>query len=222
MPERIVERKPRPRDRVFIRLAGGRFFAVPEEMAAPMAVGVELSDEDIEQLVRFDQFQRGKEKALRMLALRARSRREVELALRGMEIPPPVVGGIIAELEDAGLLDDARFARDFVSVRKDVRRSGPHRLRADLRKLGVSTAVTEGALASFTPEDQESLARALATRLVGDGPVDERGLRKVMSALRRKGYDYAVVNRVAYDIARRSRIGEQVDFSGADDAPGDD
>ena len=47
MPETIVERKPRPRDRVWIRLSGGRFFAVPEAAATHCALGAVLSDEDI-------------------------------------------------------------------------------------------------------------------------------------------------------------------------------
>ncbi len=207
MSEHIVERKPRPRDRVMIRLSGGRFFAIPEEAAAPLAVGAELSDEDIERLVRIDQYLRGRDKALRMLAIRGRSRREIEDALRALGVADAVRGGIVSELEEKGLVDDARFAREFVSVKKDVRRLGPHRLRADLKKLGVKRSAVDDALASFGADEQERLARSLAERAVRNGPVDEKVVRRVAAMLTRKGFDYGVVNRIAADLARRMERG---------------
>ncbi len=208
MSEHIVERKPRPRDRVLIRLSGGRFFAIPEAAAAGAVVGAELSDEEVARLDRLDQYTRGKDKAVRMLALRSRSRREVEDVLRGIGVSDAIRGGIIAELEETGLIDDARFAREFVSLKKDVRRMGPHRLRADLKKRGLGRDVVEQALATYGAEEQEALARALVEKQIGRGPVDEGTVRRLASMLARKGFDYAVVNRIAADVARRIGRGD--------------
>jgi len=202
MPETIVERKPRPRDRVWIRLSGGRFFAIPEAAATACVVGAAVSSEDIERLDRMDQYLRGHDKALRMLAMRSRSRREVDSALRTLGVSDAVRKGLVDELEENGLIDDTRFAREFVSVRKDTRRVGPHRLRADMSKLGLHRAVVDKALASYSTEEQETLARALVERTIR-GVVDEKALRCVLALLKRKGYDYAVVNRVAYELARK-------------------
>lgn len=213
MPETIVERKPRPRDRVWIRLSGGRFFAVPEAAAAACVVGATLSDEDVERLDRMDQYVRGRDKVMRLLAMRGRSRREIDTALRTLGIVDAVRGGIVAELEEAGLIDDARFAREFVSVRKDTRRVGPHRLRVDMGKRGLARAVVDQALASYGTEEQEVLARALVERTIRGGMVDEKSLRRVIALLKRKGYDYAVVNRVAYELARKIPRGSDVDVT---------
>ncbi|HEU4364450.1 MAG TPA: RecX family transcriptional regulator [Candidatus Krumholzibacteria bacterium] len=219
MSEHIVERKPRPRDRVLIRLSGGRFFAIPEEAAAPLVVGAELSDEDVERLARIDLYLRGRDKAMRMLAIRGRSRREIDDALRAIGVDDPVRRGILSELEETGLVDDARFAREFVSVKKDVRRLGPHRLRADLQKLGVGRADLDGALATFDTDEQQRLARALAERAVRDGPVDEKAVRRVASMLTRKGFDYSVVNRIAAELARRMERGaSDPEWTAPDDA----
>lgn len=198
-----------------IRLSGGRFFAIPEEAAALLEVGAELSDADIERLDGVDQYLRGRDKAMRMLSLRARSRREVDDALRALGIRDAIRLGLVAELEESGFIDDARFAREFVSVKKDVRRLGPHRLRADLKKLGVNRAVVDRALTTFSPDEQEAMARALVARQVGDGDVSEKVLRRIMGMLTRKGYDYAVVNRVAYELARRVK-------RNPDEGPSDD
>jgi regulatory protein len=211
MPETIVERKPRPRDRVWIRLSGGRFFAIPEAAAAHLIVGAALSDEDVDHLDRLDQYVRGHDKAMRMLAVRARSRREIEGALRTLGVVDAVRKGIVEALEGAGLIDDARFAREFVSVRKETRRLGPHRLRQDLSRLGLNRVVVDRALASYGAEEQEALARALVERTVRSGVIDEKTVRRVVALLKRKGYDYAVVNRVAYDLARKMRSSPQSD-----------
>jgi regulatory protein len=218
MPEHIVERKPRPRDRVVIRLSGGRFFAIPEEAAAGLEVGLELADADIDRLAGIDQYFRGREKAMRMLAIRGRSRREIDDALRALGVRDTVRAGIVRELEESGLVDDARFAREFVSVRKDTRRLGPHRLKHDLAKLGLSKPVVEQALDQFGAGEQEAMARALAERVAGSAPPNEKTLRRVIAMLKRKGYDYAVVNRVAYDLARRmKRDVEDMDALAPDD-----
>ena len=203
MSETVVERKPRPRDRVWIRLSGGRFFAIPEEAATACAIGASLSAEDVDHLDRLDQYTRGRDKAMRMIAMRSRSRREIDSALRTMGLADAVRGGIVAELEEDGFIDDARFARELVSVRKDTRRVGPHRLRADMTKLGLNRAVVDRALASYGAEEQETLARALVERTLRGGVIDEKAVRRVVALLKRKGYDYSVVNRVAYELARK-------------------
>ncbi len=217
MPEIIVERKPRPRERVWIRLSGGRFFAVPETAAQALVIGATLSDEEVARLDRMDQYVRGRDKAMRMLSMRSRSRREIESALRTLGLADPVRQGVIAELEEAGLIDDARFAREFVSVRKDTRRVGPHRLRADMSKLGLQRAVVDQALSTYGADEQETLARALVERSLRGGVVDEKALRRVVALLKRKGYDYSVVNRVAYDLARKIPRSRDVDT--ADNIP---
>jgi regulatory protein len=193
MPEIITERKPRPRDRVEIRISGGRFFAIPQAAAEMLAVGQELSDEDVAHIDGIAQYTRGRDKVMRMLALRSRSKREIDDALRTLGLRDTIRTGIVRELEESGLVDDARFAREFVAVKKDVRRVGPHRLRHDLGKLGLGRAA----------EEQLTMARALADKQMGASLPNEKLVRRVIGMLRRKGYDYAVVNKVAYELARR-------------------
>jgi regulatory protein len=194
-----------------IRLSGGRFFAIPEAAAELLVVGQELSDDEIAHLDGLAQYTRGREKAMRMLAMRGRSKREIDDALRALGLRDTIRTGIVRELEERGLVDDARFAREFVAVKKDVRRLGPHRLRHDLGRMGLSRAVVDEALTGFGAEEQETLARALVERQLGTAPPTEKSVRRLVGMLRRKGYDYAVVNKVAYDLARRIDRSEVAD-----------
>jgi hypothetical protein len=115
MSEVVVEWKPRPRNRVFIKLSGGRFFTVPEAEGDALKPGTEVSADDVERLDRIDQYFRGRDKALRLLSIRSRSRYELESALDGMEIAHQIRDGILGELEETGLIDDARFTREYVN-----------------------------------------------------------------------------------------------------------
>lgn len=203
MPDRIAHLKPRPRDRVTVTLSGGRFFTIPAERAASLAKGVELADEEIDRLDKVDQYFRGMDKVMRLLSLRSRTKFELKKALDATAVSASVRSGVIAELEERGLIDDRRFAVEYVRVKTDVRSMGPHRLRHELRKLGVAGTTIEVVLdEEFDAERQESMARALVERKV-TGPVDEKAVRRVAGMLRRKGYDYEIVNRISYELLQR-------------------
>ncbi len=205
MSERIVAVKPRPRDRVRIELAGGRFFLIPEEQASGLMPGAELESETIERFDRMDQYFRGREKAMRLVAARARTIFEMRGALDKMELLESVREGIIGELKELELLDDRRFAEEFVRMKIDVRGMGPHRLRRDLRTKGVASAIIDQVVGAATTTDtQESLARQQAEKKVGGAVVDEKVARRVMAHLQRQGFDYDVINKVTIELLRRS------------------
>ena len=206
MSESIVERKPRPRNRVFIRLSGGRFFTVPLSETLPLESGAVLSDEEIEQLCRIDQYFRGREKALRLLAIRARTRHEIKNALDGLNIMDSIRNGILDELREKGLIDDRRFAHEYVRSRIEIKGLGPHRLKFELEKRGVHPAVVGEVLESeISSEEQEQVARGLVMKkLAGQNPT-EKDVRRISALLRRKGIEYEIVNRLTVELLERAR-----------------
>ena len=214
MPERVVECKPRLRNRVFVKLSGGRFFTIPESESLPLCAGIVLTDPEIEKISRIDQYVRGKDKALRLLSIRSRTRHEMETAIDGLDIAREIRNGILQELEEAGLVDDGRFARDYVRVKVDVRRHGPHRLRADLKKKGVAAAIVNDVLqAEFTGDSQEALARDIASRKLGRAKPDEKAVRRLHGLLLRRGIDYEIVNRLIYELLSSPATDEDTDGS---------
>ena len=211
MPERIVECKPRPRNRVFVRLSGGRFFTLPDSESLLLNAGRVLSDVEIEKLSRIDQYYRGKEKALRLISIRPRTRHEIKKALEGMETTSAIREGILDELKEAGLIDDVRFAREYVRIKVDVRRLGPHRLKYELKRLGVRASIVNDVLvAEFTEGRQEAIALSLVRRKLGGQKPDEKDARRLHGLLLRKGLDYDVVNRLIYRLMTQSDISNEL------------
>ena len=204
MSETIVEWKPRPRNRTFIKLSGGRFFTVPEAEGESLEPGTVLQEEDIKRLSRIDQYFRGKDKALRLLSIRARSRYEIENALSGMEIAPEIRSGILEELRELGLIDDARFTREYVDSRIEIKHLGPHRLKFELKKFGVSGSIIDSTIEEAFPEGrQEELAWKIVRKKIGSRKADEKEVRRAIDLLRRRGLDYEIINHVAYELLRQ-------------------
>jgi len=61
---------------------------------------------------------------------------------------PAVVGEVIARLCDEKLVDDHRYVESFIGLHA-ARGQGPHRVRADLRKIGLSGDTVENGLAAY-------------------------------------------------------------------------
>jgi len=167
-------------------------------------VGASVTDEQFARLDRMDQFFRGKDKALRMLSRRARTRAQIKAALEKLSIESSICEGILSEFVEAGLIDDRRFACEYVRLKSEVRGFGPHRLRHDLKKLGVGVSIADEAVdEAFDTEKQEEMARTIALRRAGGARVDEKTARRIALLLQRKGFDYEVINHVVYDLLHR-------------------
>jgi regulatory protein len=137
--------------------------------------------------------------ALRLLQRRLRSRVELETALRRRGVPGDVVAAVVGELRRSGWIDDARFARAWIRDRLALRPCGARRLRAELRRRGVSAQVTAEALAELLPfEMEDELARTQAqTRLARlRGLPPEAVRRRLAGWLVRRGYPGEVIARV--------------------------
>jgi regulatory protein len=130
------------------------------------------------------------ERALRLLAVRPRSRRELESRLRHAGFEAAEVSSELDRLEEVGLLDDAAFARELADHHLTVRGSGRRAVASVLAAKGVSRETIEATLAGV---DGDEGIRALevatdrARRLTTLRP--EVAYGRLVSFLARRGYD---------------------------------
>ncbi len=102
------------------------------------------------------------------------------------------VEGTLDDLEGVGLVDDDRFAREFVRDRAAVRLAGGRAIRAELLRLGVRAEIADAALAEAGDEAERARALALkrAPRLRGLPP--ETAHRRLYGLLLRRGYGHGI------------------------------
>lgn len=134
---------------------------------------------------------RAKERALRLLEVRGRSKRELVLRLERAGFSGPTIEAVVAWLVSLGYLDDRRFADEWVRSRTARKPLGPRRLRYELQRLGVDRSVVDGAVGAIEDEHAVELAlRAAAPRVRRrrDLPPEE-WRRKTYAFLLRRGFD---------------------------------
>jgi len=179
-----------------IVLEGGLVLRVrPEDVEAlGLVAGGELAEETLRQLRARAEAAGAVEMASRLLAVRPRSRREVEDRLRRRRIAPEVIRGVLERLDAEGLLDDARFARAWVASRLALQPSGALRLQGELLRKGVAPEVIESALReAFSDTDEYQLALHVARSRVRRYRAQPAEVvrRRLAGVLHRRGFSPA-------------------------------
>lgn len=155
----------------------------------------------------------------RLLAVRARSRSELRQALVRKGFDEELADAALQKFADAGLIDDAEFARAWVSERHGQQGLGRHALGVELRRKGVAEHVIDDALSTVDQESEVERARELVRRkLRGMAAVDgAKRTRRLVSMLARKGYSEGMAFRVVREeLERASQDGADPDLNGAD------
>ncbi len=150
------------------------------------------------------------DRALRLLAVRQRSRRELETRLLAAGFERAEVGEELDRLESVGLIDDERFALEFAEHAATRRLSGRRAVVSSLGAKGVARDVIERALGEVGADEEvraADLARIRAARLMGLPP--EVAFRRLFSFLVRRGYASALARRAATDALRLQAESEE-------------
>jgi regulatory protein len=143
-----------------------------------------------------------KDRALGLLAVRWRSRRELETRLRAAGFEDQQVEVALDDLQGAGLIDDRRFASELARARSG-RRDGNRAVRSALAKAGVAPVLAEEVVADLGDDEERAVALAAsrAPRMAGLEP--EAAFRRLYGFLLRRGHGPDV----ARDACRRALAG---------------
>jgi regulatory protein len=161
------------------------------------------------------------DKALDLLAVRARSASELRQRLRRRDADATDITWVIDRLGAQGYLDDAQFARQYARTRIVGGGVSRRRLQDELHRRGVERETASEAIDDTLADvrlDEHSAARdAARKRLRSMGDVDPAvARRRLYGFLARRGYEPDVVSRVLREVLDgRDDEGEPV----ADDTP---
>ncbi len=131
--------------------------------------------------------------AVKYLAVRARSRKEVETRLRLYGYPDDTVKMALYKLEKTGVLNDSEFAQQWTLARLE-KGQGKKNIARDLRQKGISREMAEVALTDADETQQLLKARQLVEKWRPRYRNEEsrEADRKIMQALIRRGYDWEI------------------------------
>ncbi len=129
-----------------------------------------------------------REAAIRLLARREHSRRELSYKLRHRGFAEAQIEVVLDCLEQERLLSDERYAEMLVRSRSEGG-YGPLRIRAELRERGIDGALIECQVAAAAV-DWVGLARQVRRQRFGEAiPAEFKAKAKQMRYLQNRGFD---------------------------------
>ena len=148
------------------------------------------------------------DRALNMIALRARSATELRRLLVRKGEPSEIVDVAIERLLRAGFLDDSSFARQFARSKAVGAGLSRRRVQQELARRGVARETAESAIAEVFAEEQlddaETIDRVARKKLKSLARLDPQVQRRRLYAfLARRGYEVDDIARTVRAVITR-------------------
>ena len=174
-----------------------------------------------------DEAELAREICLRQLATRPRTRAELATALTRRGITDEVAAQVLDRYDEVGIIDDAAFARAWVTSRHQGRGLARRALANELRQRGVDREIATEALGELDDTTEEETARVLVERrLRSTRGEPDAVFRRLVGMLARKGYPPGVAIRAVKDAlaaqsAEAAEFADQIDPDALADAEGE-
>jgi regulatory protein len=143
--------------------------------------------------------------AVRALMRRAHSVHDMKQKLERRSENKLLVQVVMARLKENGMIDDARYAKQFARQRTESRKQGKYRVARDLRARGIPDRHISSALEEVAQtSDEATMVRARIERKLRSyrGEIDEKKMASMYGSLLRAGFSADVVRRELKAITR--------------------
>lgn len=176
--------------------------------------GRRLTAEEWNELRKSEEVEQAYRASLGLLNRKARTRKELEEALKRKTFSPEAIAACLDRLKNHRLIDDAAYAARFADQKVTYQRKGSRLVKQELLRRGVGKNDVEEALSSLDAETERASALALARKRWPSvkGATRREREYKLMAVLQRRGFPPGM----ARDAVRQAaaEAGDQADGSG--------
>jgi len=164
-----------------------------------LKVEQELTEEEIEKIVRKGEFQKTLDKLLKFATLRPRSEKEIKDWFKRKKVHESIHKELFNRLKRLELLDDAQFALWWVGQRNQFKPRGKRALESELRMKGIKKEVIESALSSLKIDEGKIAKELLIKKEYKWRNLPKREARQKMGQfLSRKGFSWEIIEKVLH------------------------
>ena len=179
--------------------ADGAYLAsvIPEVfLKSNLKIGSYIDDEIIEELSKEINLNKAKEKAFRLLSLRAHSKKELKNKIT-RSIGEEYAEEATSKMESLGLINDREFAFSYAKELFSKKFYSVRRVKIELLEKGISDDIINLVLEEINPNEDENVKKVLEKRYFGKGNLlkEEKELRKAVSYCQRLGYNWSQIKR---------------------------
>lgn len=185
-----IKQQVKRTDRYSIFVEGKYSFSLSEGalLDSKIASGQELTNQQVSEFKILSADDKVYNQALRYVAMRPRSRWEIEFYLEYKKKASPALTEIILnKLSNIGLIDDEKLAQAMVNDRRLLRPASRRKMIADLRKKRISNELIEKAIGNDKEEELTALQAVIQSKRRQTKYQDDT---KLMQYLARQGFNY--------------------------------
>ncbi|MGA3291780.1 MAG: RecX family transcriptional regulator [Candidatus Microgenomates bacterium] len=162
-----------------------------------LKVNQELTEQEIEEIVKKAEFQKTLDKLLRFAMVRPRSEKEIRDYFRRKKVHESLHEKLFEKLMHFELLDDDKFAEWWVEQRTNFKPKPKRILIQELRIKGIDKEIIDKVLGEEVV-DEEKIARDLIEKRAykWEGLPPREARQKISQYLAGKGFNWDVIEKV--------------------------
>lgn len=152
-----------------------------------------LDNEKYEYILNKLLLKRAKDKALKYLGYKMRSKNQVIKKLQEYEFPSNVIDKVIRILEKYNYINDEDFAKAFIKDKLNLKGHGVFKISYDLKMLGVDEEIFKKYLYNQEFINEEKKAKDLLLKKLGNKNIEDldyKEKQKIYAYLARRGFSY--------------------------------
>jgi regulatory protein len=162
-----------------------------------LRVNQELTEKEIEDVVKKAEYQKTLDKLIRFAMVRPRSEKEVTDYFRRKKVHESMHEKLVEKLKHLELLDDAKFAKWWIDQRQSFRPKPKRILNQELRIKGIKSEVIEEVLGGEEIDEQKIAKDLIERRAYKWKNLEPREAHQKMSQyLSGKGFSWEVIEKV--------------------------
>ncbi len=166
-------------------------------MKLGLKVEQELTEDEIEEILRKGEFQKIYDKILRFASLRPRSEKEFDSWLRKHKVHSSLHTKLFDKLKRLDFLDDAKFAVWWVGQRLQFKLKSKRELIYELKSKGIDKNIIDDTLAEVNIDEVKVAKKLIDKKKYRWEKLEGFEARKKMSTfLAGKGYGWDIVKQV--------------------------
>jgi regulatory protein len=184
-----IKQQAKRTDRYSVFVDGKYAFSLSENalLESKLAGGQELSKQQVKDFKQLSAEDKLYNRTLRYVAMRPRTRWELEQYLWRKEASPTLTEQILNKLSIIGLIDDEKLAQAFVNDRRLLRPTSRRKLILELRKKHVADDIIQKVTADEGGAEEASLQSVIERKRRQAKYQDDL---KLMQYLARQGFNY--------------------------------
>jgi len=150
-----------------------------------------------------DLYDKAKNYAYRLLGFRARSEKELKSKISAKGYSRKITDRVVNDLSDEGLIDDKKFAADWIRTRLEYNPRSLSAIKYELLARGIDEDIAEKQLGDIALDfDEKEIVRGLIKKRMSivAGLDKQKAKQRLYNFLKRRGFSSEIILKTLSDI----------------------